>query len=354
MDGGLMHSERDIRAALTMLGDAGNERIGADVAEFGINEAYSRWMNGIGPKDIGSRLTKALSKVDENFARLPHLEARFIIPSDAEWPQQLYDLDFGAPVGLWLRGKGDLNQLSKRMLAIVGARAATTYGERVASELAAQAAGENITTISGAAYGIDAAAHRGSLAGGGATVAVLACGIDVAYPAAHSGLLERIAETGLVISEAALGASPHKRHFLVRNRLIAALSSSTVVVEAALRSGSLSTGNWATSLGRDVWGVPGPMSSASSAGVHVAIRDGSFQILTDYGDVLKCFPREGFPSLGLVEDIVIAALREEHMSAERIAVRASGVCSQVDIQAVLTLLEITGRAENTLLGWRLN
>ena len=353
MDGGLMSSEREIRAAITMLGDAGNERIGTDIAEFGIEEAVARWKSGIGPKEIATRFPRALNGVGKQFDRLNSLGGRFVIPGDREWPQQLGDLDYGAPVGLWLRGAGDLSNLSNRMMAIVGARAATSYGERIASELAAQAAGSHITTISGAAYGIDAAAHRGSLAGGGATVAVLACGIDVAYPAAHSGLLERIAETGLVVSEAALGASPHKRHFLVRNRLIAALSSSTVVVEAALRSGSLSTGNWATSLGRDVWGVPGPMSSASSAGVHVGIQEGSFRIMTDYNDVLKCYPNEHFPSLGLVEDIVIVALREAPMNAERIALRAAGICSQTDIQAVLTLLEVTNRAVHDVNGWTL-
>lgn len=348
-----MNDERKIRAALTMLGDAGNERIGADVAEHGFDEALQRWLAGHGPKNFKDRFNSALEKVDAQFAQLPQLNARFIIPSDLEWPEQLDDLEFGAPLGLWIRGNGNVRELSHRMLAIVGARAATSYGERIASDLAAQAAGRGIATISGAAYGIDAAAHRGSLAGGGTTVAVLACGIDVAYPAAHAGLLDRIALDGVIVSEAALTTSPHKRHFLVRNRLIACLSSSTVVVEAALRSGSLSTGNWAAAIGRDVWGVPGPITSATSAGVHVAIKDGVMQLMSSNDDVLAKYPSESTPSLGFIEDLVMQVLYQGPASVERIAQVCADHCSAADVQAVLTLLEITGRAANRHQGWTL-
>lgn len=348
-----MNDERTIRAALTMLGDAGNERIGADIAEHGLNAACDKWMSGAGPKNFPDRFAKVLTKVEVQFAELTRMGGRFLVPCDIEWPEQLDDLEYGAPLGLWVRGNGNLRELSHRMLAIVGARAATSYGERIASELAAQAAGSQIVTISGAAYGIDAAAHRGSLAGGGATVAVLACGIDVAYPAAHAGLLDRIALDGLVISEAALTASPHKRHFLVRNRLIAALSSSTIVVEAALRSGSLSTGNWAAAIGRDVWGVPGPITSATSAGVHVAIKDGVMQLMSSFDDVLKKFPSENMPSLGFVEDLVLKCLANGPTNVERIARALESHCSAADVQAVLTLLEITGRARNGSRGWEL-
>ena len=348
-----MNDERCTRAALTILGDAGNERLGAEIAEHGLHETVDRWIAGCGPKNFASRFAAAQRKVEDHLARLPALDARFIIPGDAEWPDELSDLEYGAPLGLWVRGNGNLRHLTERMLAIVGARAATSYGERIASDLAAQAAGQGVVTISGAAYGIDAAAHRGSLAGGGVTVAVLACGIDVAYPSAHSGLLDRIAQDGLVISEAALGASPHKRHFLVRNRLIAALSSSTVVVEAALRSGSLSTGNWAAAIGRDVWGVPGPITSATSAGVHVAMKDGVMQLLTSNDDVLAKFPAANTPSLGLVEDLVMKALHDGPNSVERIANQCADHCSMADVQAVLTLLEITGRATHQTDGWAL-
>ena len=348
-----MNDERRTRAALTILGDAGNERLGTDIAEHGLHETVDRWIAGCGPKNFAGRFATAQRKVADQFARLPALDARFIIPGDAEWPDELSDLEYGEPLGLWVRGKGNLRHLTERMLAIVGARAATSYGERIASDLGAQAAGQGVATISGAAYGIDAAAHRGSLAGGGVTVAVLACGIDVAYPSAHSGLLDRIAQDGLVISEAALGASPHKRHFLVRNRLIAALSSSTVVVEAALRSGSLSTGNWAAAIGRDVWGVPGPITSATSAGVHVAIKDGVMQLLTSNDDVLAKFPAANTPSLGKVEDLVVQALHEGLNSVERIARTCASECSATDVQAVLTLLEITGRATHQADGWAL-
>lgn len=349
----MTHDIRTLRAALTMLGDAGNDRIGADIAEHGLQAACEKWMSGDGPRNFSARFAKALTQVEFQFAELSRIGGRFLIPGDIEWPEQLNDLEFGAPLGLWVRGNGNLRELSHRMLAIVGARAATSYGERIASELAAQAAGSQIVTISGAAYGIDAAAHRGSLAGGGATVAVLACGIDVAYPAAHAGLLDRIAQDGVVVSEAALTASPHKRHFLVRNRLIACLSSSTVVVEAALRSGSLSTGNWAAAMGRDVWGVPGPITSATSAGVHVAMKAGTMQVLSSFDDVVKKYPSKSQPSLGFIEDLVLQCLSRGSTNVECIARELAPHCSAADVQAVLTLLEITGQARNSLHGWEL-
>ena len=170
---------------------------------------------------------------------------------------------------------------TKTAVAIVGARAATSYGERIAAEISSTLGEWGIPSISGGAFGIDAAAHRGSLAAGGVTIAVLACGIDIAYPAAHHGLFDRITESGLLISESPPGGLPLKNKFLTRNRIIAALSKEVVVVEAALRSGSLSTANWANALGRKVWGVPGPITSPTSAGVHQGIRNKSMEIMLE-------------------------------------------------------------------------
>ncbi len=340
----MKYDERTLRAALTIAGDAGSEKIGMHIAEHGICESFDMWLSGDGPQSLTHRLPNALRKAESMIDSLPERKSRFVIPSDDEWPTPLDDLEYGAPLGLWVTGNGNLRTMSDRMVAIVGARAATAYGERIASELASQAAGARIVTISGAAYGIDAAAHRGSLAAGGVTVAVLACGIDVAYPAAHAGLLERIAHDGVIISEAPFGAAPHKRHFLVRNRLIAAMSSVTVVVEAALRSGSLSTSNWAAAINREVWGVPGPMSSATSAGVHRAIRDGVMRIMSDFTDVLNTFPAEASVSLGAVEDRVVAVLNLAPGTVEFIAEQCAELCSPADVVAILTLLEVTGRA----------
>lgn len=275
----LTESERLCRVAINSLLLPGDERIGMTIGEFGIADTIARWRAGIGPKVICQRIEPALEQTQQVLDLASTCGARFIIPTDPEWPTQLDDLDTQAPVGLWVRSGHNLAEISETSLAIVGARAATSYGQRMASELGTLAADNEHCVVSGAAYGIDAAAHRGALAAGGTTIAILACGVDVAYPTAHYGLLERIAENGVVISEVPPGTLARKQYFLIRNRLIAALASNTVVVEAALRSGALSTSNWANALGRKVWGVPGPITSASSAGVNREIATGQALLL---------------------------------------------------------------------------
>ncbi len=205
--------------------------------------------------------------------------ARFVCPGDLEWPRQLDDLasmvraDGAAPLGLWVRGEVDLRFACLRSVSVVGARAATSYGEHVAGDLAAGLADHGCTVVSGGAFGIDGAAHRGSLAAGGTTVAVLACGVDVAYPRGHAALLDRIALDGLLVSEWPPGCTPMRHRFLVRNRVIAALTRGTVVVEAAARSGALATAHRARDLNRYLMAVPGPVTSAMSAGCHQLIRE---------------------------------------------------------------------------------
>lgn len=219
---------------------------------------------------------------------------RWIHPGHPGWPHQLDDLDHveslhgvtGAPLGLWLRGRGGTGQLRGASVAVVGARDCTPYGAEVASEIAADAADAGITVVSGAAFGIDAAGHRGALALDRATVAVLACGADVDYPKAHAALLSRIAEVGLVVSEQAPGRTPTKARFLSRNRIIAGLASGTVVVEARRRSGSLNTLHWADRLGRPTMAVPGPVLSQQSGGTHQAVRDGKAVLVTNGAEVL--------------------------------------------------------------------
>jgi len=271
--------ERLGRVAISSLLLPGDERIGLAVGEHGVAGAIEQWQAGIGPKAICERIGQAVASAHEVFDLAKSSGVRFIIPADSDWPNQLADLDTQAPVGLWVRGTQNLAELSMNALAIVGARAATAYGQRIAAELGTLAADYERCVVSGAAFGIDAAAHRGALAASGTTIAVLACGVDVAYPSAHQGLLDRIASTGLVISEVPPGTLARKQYFLIRNRLIAALASQSVVVEAALRSGALSTSNWANAIGRQVWGVPGPITSASSAGVHREIATGQAVLL---------------------------------------------------------------------------
>lgn len=211
---------------------------------------------------------------------------RIVVPGDADWPSQLDDLGPQRPWALWVRGAGLASVATRRSVAVVGARSCTGYGERTAAEFAAQIAEAGHPVVSGGAYGIDAAAHRGALAADGVTVAVLACGADVAYPAAHTALFDRISESGAIISEAAPGAHPTKPAFLIRNRLIAALAYGTVVVEARLRSGSFSTYAHARTLRRILMAVPGPVDSAESAGAHALLQDDA-QLVTSGTDVLR-------------------------------------------------------------------
>ena len=204
--------------------------------------------------------------------------ARYVIPADDQWPEALDDLGDAVPLGMWFLGTADLVAASKRGVAIVGARIATGYGMHVAGEIAAGLADRGWAVISGAARGIDGAAHRGALAARGVTVAALACGIDLVYPAGHEALIGAIASDGLVLSELPPGTAVSRFRFLDRNRVIAALGLGTVVVEAAARSGSLVTARLADGLGRPVLAVPGPVTSEASEGTHQLIRDGALLV----------------------------------------------------------------------------
>lgn len=212
--------------------------------------------------------------------------ARFVIPGTAEWPGQLDDLGDARPLGLWVRGGPSLRMWALRSVAVVGARACTEYGAHMAATLAAGLAERGWVVVSGGAYGVDGAAHRGALGAGGATAAVLACGVDRPYPPGHTALITRIAEQGLVVGELPPGDHPTPSRFVLRNRVIAALTRGTVVVEAAYRSGSLVTARAARRLGRHVMGVPGPATSALSAGVHELLR-GDAVLVGDAAEVVE-------------------------------------------------------------------
>ena len=200
------------------------------------------------------------------------------LDTEPQWPTALDDLGDTAPLGMWFLGTADLVAAARRAVSIVGARIATGYGIHVAGELAAGLAERGWAVVSGAARGIDGAAHRGALAARGMTVAALACGIDLVYPAGHEALIGAIASDGLVLSELPPGTSVSRFRFLDRNRVIAALGLGTLVVEAAARSGSLVTARLADELGRPVLAVPGPVTSEASEGTHQLIRDGALLV----------------------------------------------------------------------------
>ncbi|MFC4374807.1 DNA-processing protein DprA [Nocardia halotolerans] len=224
------------------------------------------------------------------------LGGRVITPDDEEWPgwrmlglDQLdadRDREAAVPLVLWARGPLSLRTASERAVAVVGSRCSSGYGMQVASEIACDLAGRGWTVVSGAAFGIDAAAHRAALAVGGATVAVLACGVDRPYPAQHDRLLAAIADSGLIVSEYPPGLTAQKHQFLARNRLIATLGDGVLVVEAGMRSGARNTVKWARRLGRPAMAVPGPVGSASSAGCHRMIREGEALLVTTAADVV--------------------------------------------------------------------
>ncbi|WP_313897022.1 DNA-processing protein DprA [Streptomyces sp. GC420] len=244
-------------------------------------------LRGAGARRVeGLRARAAQAAPERDLEAVAAVGGRFVVPGDHEWPTQLDDLGDAAPVGLWVRGRPSLRLWALRSVAVVGARACTEYGAHVAAALGAGLAERGWVVVSGAAHGVDGAAHRGALAAGGATVAVLACGVDVPYPRGHAELIGRIAGQGLIVGELPPGAHPTQSRFVLRNRVIAALTRGTVVVEAEYRSGSLVTARAARRLGRHVMGVPGPVTSGLSAGVHELLR-GEGALVTDASEVVE-------------------------------------------------------------------
>ena len=289
---------------------------------------------------------------------------RILTPDDALWPHALDDLGEHTPPCLWVRGDpaalgcGEPARPTRRSVALVGARAATAYGEHAAGELAAGLARESVSVVSGAAYGIDGAAHRAVLAAGGTTVAFLAGGCDRPYPAGHTDLIAQIARTGAVVSEVPCGSAPTKWRFLQRNRLIAACADATVVVEAGLRSGSLNTAGHAATLGRPLGAVPGPITSAASAGAHRLLREFDATCVTSTEEVLELIgvtcraaarQTEGRPTddRTRVRDALSARVAR---SIDEIAARSGMAVS--DVKACLGVLLLGGEVEAAGEGWR--
>jgi DNA processing protein len=276
-------------AVWSSLAEPGDAVAGMLVAALGADSALVETMGatrpdlmadaaGLAETDVRAGLRRWRLRLDAEeialaFERARHAHVKLLTPDDDAWPRALDDLGPFAPLCLWVKGDpGVLGRLDPA-IAIVGARAATGYGEHIAGEFAAGLAARGVAVVSGAAYGIDGAAHRGALSVGGTTVAMLAGGVDRPYPAGHTDLLRRIAASGAVASEVPCGGVPSKWRFLQRNRTIAALGGATIVVEAGWRSGSINTAGHASSLGRPLGAVPGPVTSGSSAGCHRILRE---------------------------------------------------------------------------------
>jgi DNA processing protein len=247
-------------------------------ADWTLGGALSRWHTQL----RGAPDSAALARYERDGIRL-------LCPGDTEWPDALSDLGDAAPYALWVRGHQHLATAAVRSVAITGSRAATAYGTHVAGQLATGLAGQGWTIVSGAAYGIDAAAHRGALIAPepGPTIAVMAGGVNRDYPAGHRELLEQIAGYGLVISDSPPGRAVNRTRFLARNRIIAALTCGTVIVEAGIRGGAMSTAEHAARLGRPLMAVPGPVTSAQSSGCHQLIRTRRATCVTDAREITE-------------------------------------------------------------------
>jgi len=302
-------------------------------------------------------------RIDALVERTEEIGARLVIPGDAEWPCGLDDLEH-PPFCLWVAGRAHLAQSCERSISVVGARAATPYGTQVAGEIAYGLSNRGFTIVSGGAHGIDTAGHRGALAAAGCTIAAMACGIDIAYPAANAGLLQQIEETGAVVTELPPGFAPQKQRFLSRNRLIAALTPGTLVVEAGLRSGSRSTATAASRLGRLLAAVPGPVTSPASAGPHQLIRECGATLVTDVDECADLFGAIGtdlaeqkraqptlFDALGESDRRLLDAMPVMRgTTAEKLAVSA-GLTAR-EVTRGLAALHAARLVERIESGWR--
>ena len=295
--------DRLARAALTWLAEPADPQLVTLLDVCGPAVVLTRIRAGTVPAAYQARSEADLTAVDQAVrrwqARLTELPAqdtipglcrdrglRVACPGDPEWPSRLDDLGGARPYALWLHGTGDLRACARRAVTVTGSRAATGYGAHVAGQVAQDLAGHGWVTVSGAAYGIDAAAHRGALTAGGVSVAVLAGGADQPYPAGHAGLCAGIAGSGVLASEWPPGTRPTRTRFQARSRVLAALSTATVVIEAGEHSGALTIARHAAGLGRPVMAVPGPVTSPQSAGCHTLIRDQDAVLVTSASQVI--------------------------------------------------------------------
>lgn len=326
--------------------------------------------------DTLARRTEARRGIDraaDDLELVARRGGRLITPDDDEWPLLAFTAFSSAavsarpqgrpPMVLWVLGPARLEETAQRAAALVGTRAATAYGEHVTADLAAGLADRDVAVVSGGAYGIDGTAHRAALASNGVTVAVLAGGLDIPYPAGHATLLRRIGGHGLLVTEYPPGVRPARHRFLTRNRLVAVLAGAAVVVEAGLRSGAASTAAWARALGRVVGAVPGPVTSSASAGCHALLRGGA-EVITRAGEIVELVgaigelasdqprPTTAFDGLSDAERQVYEALPGRGTaSVDEIAVASALAPAQV--LGPLAMLEVAGLAERHDGRWRI-
>ena len=373
----MMPGQRELlraRAYLSRVVEPPSQVITELIDEVGAVRAARLVAAGQVPHRVAAEISarRGDDRAEADLSAIAAIGGRLVVPEDAEWPTAAFscfsrptalaDQRWRPPVALWVRGHR-LDELGARAVAVVGARAATGYGEQVAADFGYGLAESGIAVVSGAAFGIDGAAHRGALAAEGYTVAVQACGLDGSYPAGHQGLLDRIAASGAVVSEYPPGVRPARHRFLVRNRLIAALTAGTVVVEAGVRSGARCTASAAAALGRVVMAVPGPVTSALSVGCHMLLREEQALLVTRVEEVVEAVGRIGddlAPPLiapprctdGLSPELraVYEALPARASRHPEQLVQDSGVPLH-RVRSALPLLELRGLVKCGVSGW---
>jgi DNA protecting protein DprA len=279
-------NELDARAILFSVIEGGQAFWSSEISTKGALAVYEKLLRGGYDSIKYEKLISSLRGIsgDQVLSEIDKHQARLITPIDEDWPVQVNDLA-APPIGLII--KGNISALHQRSLAIVGTRNPTSYGARIAGDFAAGFADREWAIVSGGAYGIDSYAHKGALIAEGVTVAVIASGIDINYPAGNTRLFAEICESGVMVTESMPGqrALPHR--FLTRNRLIASISKATLVVEAAFRSGSLRTARDAAEMFRPVMAIPGPINSPTSEGCHRLIGERAAEIVTSVADAVE-------------------------------------------------------------------
>lgn len=353
--------ERAARIAWARLVEPEHRAAAERIARLGAEEALHT-LDLASPlgRQVMPRLEQLDVARDLEIARRTGL--RVVVPDDTEWPAGLDDLDI-PPWCLWVTGPLHLAEQAERSVSVVGARAATPYGTRQAQDLGAGLAERGVSVVSGAAYGIDGAAHRGALGVEGPTIAFTAGGVDRPYPRGHDGLFALLRRHGLVVSELPPGHAPTRSRFIARNRLIATVSQGTVVVEAGLRSGSSSTARKAVQHRRVLCAVPGSVESAVSAGCHQLIRDENAVLVTDANEVMEAVgpigllapPKRGDERPGDELDPVQGAVYDalpvrRPATVDELAVRAGLDARQVT--SALGLLTLAGLSRQEASGWR--
>lgn len=278
--------ERAQRLALFSAIEGGSSFWTREIAEQGVQAVFDRIKADVYDSIKHSAIVVKVKNFEsaQSFQSIEKTGSHFIAPGDADWPLRLDELAC-PPIGLIV--KGNVEVLSNPSLAIVGTRNPTPYGTRIAGDFAAGFVDREWDIVSGGAYGVDSAAHRGALVAEGRTIAVIASGIDVQYPSGNSRLFDEICESGAIVTEVMPGVPALPHRFLTRNRLIAALSQATLVVEAAFRSGSLRTARDAAELMRPVMAIPGPINSPSSEGCHRLIGERAAELVTSVADAIE-------------------------------------------------------------------